>query len=769
MGNSAEKKTLVCLAVAFFLLAISTLLSMMGFGQYHGDHWLETRQTAVKELQTLGNAYSMVLLNSQRYVASGEVQHLTLYKQAAEELKLHLSAIQSLENGQYGRSERVRRLSNEIAISLGEIELDVKLRLENKPNRGSTLLLTNREVTESEQIFKRIVNMEREETSAVQAFYSGDVKARGNSLPLISFVFACFSFVFALVELLGDRRNLDFEEDAGAVAGAANVQSADGSPLAVGAASRVGYSASLGAPIGGDLANSANSTNAAFASLGVNGSNNGNGSRSLGNGAEPYRNGRLDINSEDITSLRRDLASALSQLEKLASADYLTDVLNVRGLEQVLRIEENRAGRSGEALIAMLINLDNLKKVNEGLGHTTGDVILKETAKRVLSILRPTDHVARVGGDEFLVLLPDTNMAYGMRVAERIRCEISDNPMKSTDDQVSVTASIGVVSLPSRIASVQEAVNLTRSALKRSKDAGKNRVTVSEESSPQSEKARGRSITQRDIVEQLLDVREFRTVYQPIIRLADEGTDGYEVLSRGPDGAFESPSDFFRICVENNILTTVDLQCLRLCLSNIPHFSQSAVSSSHIPNGGNTDNGNNADSFSKSLPPRQTRFHINLFPSTLLETPVDKLLDLFPKDRADIRFCIEISEQEFISEPAYLREHVSALKNAGVLVAVDDVGFGRSSLETLILLEPDLVKVDRKYVAGLSAEPAKARLLRRLANVAKSLGAQIIAEGIEDRADLPVLIEMGIDYGQGFLWGELLKALPDSAAGSLVR
>ncbi|MBN8661856.1 MAG: EAL domain-containing protein [Candidatus Obscuribacter phosphatis] len=760
MGNSAEKKTLVCLAVAFFFLAISTLLSMMGFGQYHGDHWLETRQTAVKELQTLGNAYSMVLLNSQRYVASGEVQHLTLYKQAVDELKLHLTAIQSLENGQYGRSERVRRLSNEIAISLGEIELDVKLRLENKPNRGSTLLLTNREVTESEQIFKRIVNMEREEASAVQAFYSGDVKARGNSLPLISFVFACFSFVFALVELLGERRNLDFEEDSSSLAGAGNGSSAEGGHASLAGAGSGSLLSNAGGSNGLNLSGSSGSlggADAGVASLVGHGSNNGNGSKASGNGAAPYRNGRLDINSEDITSLRRDLASALSQLEKLASADYLTDVLNVRGLEQVLRIEENRAGRSGEALIAMLINLDNLKKVNEGLGHTTGDVILKETAKRVLAILRPTDHVARVGGDEFLVLLPDTNMAYGMRVAERIRCEISDNPMKSTDDQVSVTASIGVVSLPARIASVQEAVNLTRSALRRSKEAGKNRVTVSEESSSQAEKVRGRSITQRDIVEQLLDVREFRTVYQPIIRLADEGTDGYEVLSRGPDGAFESPSDFFRICVENNILTTVDLQCLRLCLSNIPNVILPAVSHS------------NGDTSGKALNAKQTRFHINLFPSTLLETPVDKLLDLFPKDRPDIRFCIEISEQEFISEPAYLREHVSALKNAGVLVAVDDVGFGRSSLETLILLEPDLVKVDRKYVAGLSTEPAKARLLRRLANVAKSLGAQIIAEGIEDRADLPVLIEMGIDYGQGFLWGELLKALPDSASGSLVR
>ena len=101
------------------------------------------------------------------------------------------------------------------------------------------------------------------------------------------------------------------------------------------------------------------------------------------------------------------------------------------------------------------------------------------------------------------------------------------------------------------------------------------------------------------------------------------------------------------------------------------------------------------------------------------------------------------------------------MRQAGILVAIDDVGFGRSSLETLILLEPDLVKVDRKYVAGsVATSRPKPDCLRRLTNVAKSLGAEIVAEGIEDRRDLPLLKEMGVHYGQGFLWGELLQILP---------
>ena len=130
----------------------------------------------------------------------------------------------------------------------------------------------------------------------------------------------------------------------------------------------------------------------------------------------------------------------------------------------------------------------------------------------------------------------------------------------------------------------------------------------------------------------------------------------------------ESPANVFRVWVENNILTSVDLQCLRLCLAATPNLG------------------------------RNMRIHVNLFPSTLLETPVQNLLDLFPRDRGDNIYCVEISEQEVISDPSYVREQVKALKYFGIKVAVDDVGVGRGSLERLILLDQDLGKVDRQYI-----------------------------------------------------------------------
>jgi diguanylate cyclase (GGDEF)-like protein len=428
--------------------------------------------------------------------------------------------------------------------------------------------------------------------------------------------------------------------------------------------------------------------------------------------------------------LAAELEAAKVQLDRLANVDFLTEVLNLRGLQQVLAIEENRTGRVGGQLVAVLINCDNFRRINESLGHAVGDVVLKELAKRLGGTLRPSDHVARVGGDEFLIVLPDTQLAYAMRVAERIRLAVADSPLRSSSETISVTVSMGVATLPPKITSIEEVLSVTRSALKRSKSAGKNRVSLAREGTPEPDA----SPATRDIVDVLCDGTHFRTVFQPIIDLSTDKVSGYEMYSRGPDGAFESPADFFRVCVENNVLTTVDILCLKLCIA------ATANAGNHL------------------------RFHINLFPSTILDTPIDNLLALFPTDRTGKSFCVEISEQQFVGDPGYLRDHVNALKQAGILVAIDDVGFGRSSLESLILLEPDLVKVDRKYVTGVSREPAKARLLKRVVNVAKSLGAEIVAEGIEVKDDLPILKEIGVHYGQGYFWGDLLEVLPTNTS-----
>jgi EAL domain-containing protein (putative c-di-GMP-specific phosphodiesterase class I) len=220
-------------------------------------------------------------------------------------------------------------------------------------------------------------------------------------------------------------------------------------------------------------------------------------------------------------------------------------------------------------------------------------------------------------------------------------------------------------------------------------------------------------------------------VVQGIRALDDGRLVALEALTRGPAGPFAMPSDLFRAAFEQNVLTTLDLRALRLSLERRRSSEWTGW------------------------------YHVNLFPSTLLNTPPSSIAALLAWSGPPTGICIELSEQQFLGDPAYLRPPLDALRTAGFRIAIDDVGFGRSSVEALMLLEPDVVKIDRRCIRSIGSEEGERRQLERLLAMLRAVEATVIVEGIETEEELQVLRELGVPYGQGFLWGEPRKALPE--------
>lgn len=432
--------------------------------------------------------------------------------------------------------------------------------------------------------------------------------------------------------------------------------------------------------------------------------------------------------SERIEELGARARYLARELESQTHTDTLTDLPNRRALEFVLAQTLSRAARRGSSTVALLIGADETKRTNESLGHATGDLVLRGMAQRMDTVLRVEDTLCRIGGDEFFALLAETELEDGVQVGERLRRAIADQPLEVDGEPLATTASIAVARIPSSVVSLDEVLDTMRGALATSKLEGPDRVVRATDE----EGAHTPLLATSDEFDQLLERGSMRVLAQSVRDLTTGTVSGYEMLSRGPKGPYESPIDLFRLAKERGATTRLDLRCFRACVEQ-----------------------------SRSIDPG-LRVNVNLMPSTLVDTPVVRLLELFAAAGGPRRFCIEISEQQFFGAPKYLYEAVRELKSHGVRIAIDDVGFGRSSLESLVLLEPDVIKIARECVDSSDRFDSRRHELERLVRAAGALAPELVAEGIERPQERELCVELGIQFGQGYLWDkpQELEALP---------
>jgi diguanylate cyclase (GGDEF)-like protein len=419
-----------------------------------------------------------------------------------------------------------------------------------------------------------------------------------------------------------------------------------------------------------------------------------------------------------IADLVNELLKTNQKLVHQASQDPLTGLLNRRGLQEVLVDELARMHRASSTLSAMLVDCDDFKGINDTFGYAMGDAALVIVANTLKATLRPQDRVGRVGGDEFVILLPATRPTEATLVGQRLLQELSVAALPPALRERKLTVSIGVDRVPSEASTIQEVISAAATPLRVAKSRGKQRISTAGNHAP------GDVTLEEghDVSAVLSNASRLRVASQTIVRMVDGAVVANELLVRGPRGDLEQPSVLFALASSSNSLVAFDLNCLRASMATRAHLDRSA------------------------------RCHVNLHPQTLIGVPMATILDIIGLPLRAHELCIEVSEQQLVGSPMRLRESRIALRARGIDMALDDVGFGHSSLEALIVLEPDIVKIDRRFVHGVSKDAGRSRDLQRLTGVLQGLGAEVIAEGLESRADIDTLIPMGIEFGQGYFW-----------------
>jgi diguanylate cyclase (GGDEF)-like protein len=451
---------------------------------------------------------------------------------------------------------------------------------------------------------------------------------------------------------------------------------------------------------------------------------------------------------DGITVLFRDVTREhehAAQLEFEASHDYLTGLANRRKcMEELSRAvaEEASSGSTDSASLAVLfIDLDHLKDVNSAFGHAVGDELLRSFAGRLLAILEPAFFAARVGGDEFVLLLRNTTE----RAAEAFAHSVLDvlaAPFEACGRSITLSASIGIALLREKPESAEALLSHADTAMYSAKSSGGFQVRTYDA-------ALDRGI--RDRVALRIDLREafaanqLELHFQPQIALADASLIGAEALLRWrhPERGLLTPYAFLDLLLDSPYEGTLVEWLLNAVCEHIGVWQRMGVT---VP-----------------------RISLNLSARQLLGVGLtDKILHITSAyDISPAMLDIEVTEDSLVSDIGKATSVLAALKQAGISTSLDDFGAGYSSLSYLVRLPIDTLKIDRSFVRALAESGKASAVIRGIVGLARSLGMKTIAEGVECQRQAEELKDAGCDSIQGYLISRPLDS--DAFAEFLLR
>jgi diguanylate cyclase (GGDEF)-like protein/PAS domain S-box-containing protein len=429
-------------------------------------------------------------------------------------------------------------------------------------------------------------------------------------------------------------------------------------------------------------------------------------------------------------ALRRQAAER--GLRHQALHDPLTQLPNRALLLDRLRLALARRRRDQDRWVAVLyLDVDDFKGVNDSLGHAAGDELLRALAPRLSEALRPSDTLARLGGDEYAVLCEGLEeVAESVAIAERLLAVAAEAVVVS-DVTLRPTASIGIaLAGPGSAVEGEDLIRDAGVAMYRAKRAGRGRAELFDDA------MRAETIERLALTNDLrraIDDGELRLVYQPLVHLGRRRASGFEALVRWthPERGEIPPARFIPLAEQYGLIEPLGRWVLREALGQLARWR---------------DDGLAAD---MGMSVNVSR--VQLSRPGLAD---DVLAVLEDCGLAPDRLVVEVTESAVMEDPDTATATLQALSAAGVRVALDDFGVGQSSLACLRDLPLDALKLDRQFITSLASSREAAAIVRAVCDMARTLGFGVVAEGVESEAQSQVVEALGCDFGQGFLYAK---------------
>ncbi len=422
----------------------------------------------------------------------------------------------------------------------------------------------------------------------------------------------------------------------------------------------------------------------------------------------------------------RRLIESQERLVELAHYDPLTGLANRTLFRLRLEMALSQARRDGTLVAVLQLDLDHFKDVNDTLGHDAGDQLLREIGRRLQELLRGTDTAARVGGDEFAIILTGVNAPDQVGVVASKIIQAAGRPVAYDKQELHAGASIGITFYPTDAEYPGQLLANADLALYRAKASGRNTFVYFV--ADMTELMERRARVERDL-RRALGADEFEIHYQPQLRLSDGTPRSVEALLRWrhPDLGLLGPGSFLPVAEETGLIVPLGRLVMDRALQQMARWQGRGIAPARL-------------AINVASPELRADGFLDELDRALAEHGVEP-------DRLEL----EMTENAMVGRGEdRIAELVQSLRQRGIGVTLDDFGTGYASLTHLKRIKVDRLKIDRSFVCGIGIDPEDAAIVRAVIGLGASLGLEVIAEGVETERQLDFLRQHGCHLAQGY-------------------